>query len=123
MEQNFNISNDFSSLMDWFPSVKTINTKLTTDKIIEEKKQEDSKSINLKPEIKTNSRKCFTCKTKLSLVDELVSACGCGYKFCSKHRMPELHICTKLEQKRQMQREQLAKNLVKLDDKQTMNKI
>lgn len=123
MEQNFNISNDFSSLMDWLSNVKTINTKSIKDIIIEEKKQEDFNSINLKPEIKTNLRKCFTCKSKLSLVDELVSVCGCGYKFCSKHRMPELHICTKLEQKGQIQREQLEKNLVKLDNKKIMDKI
>ena len=40
-----------------------------------------------------DSKRCCegSCKKKLSLSD---FPCKCGFKFCSAHRIPELHQCT-----------------------------
>jgi len=38
------------------------------------------------------SRCCAdSCKTKLGMMD---FSCGCGGKYCLKHRLPEEHECT-----------------------------
>ena len=40
-----------------------------------------------------NSSKCFleNCKSKLKLYD---LSCRCENKYCTKHRLPELHNCS-----------------------------
>ena len=40
-----------------------------------------------------NKRKCWTCKSKLELVQQQVGICRCGYVFCVLHRLPEQHQC------------------------------
>jgi len=34
------------------------------------------------------------CNKKISIVDEIVSKCKCGFKFCILHRLAEKHNCT-----------------------------
>ena len=33
------------------------------------------------------------CKKKINSVDEIIATCRCGNKYCSKHRLPEMHNC------------------------------
>ena len=39
------------------------------------------------------SSKCFfeNCKSKLKLYD---LSCRCDHRYCTKHRLPELHSCS-----------------------------
>ena len=54
-------------------------------KVIEEKKE---KKIHKKSKKRCN---LVGCKKKLKLTD---LKCNCDLRFCSKHRLPELHFCT-----------------------------
>ena len=38
--------------------------------------------------------KGVNCSKKISLVDELVCKCKCGFIYCLLHRLPEKHGCT-----------------------------
>jgi hypothetical protein len=58
--------------------------------------------------------KCKMCNAKIGLLDELISTCKCEQKYCSKHRMPELHKCVKLEEIGDEQRKNLKLSLVKV---------
>ncbi|XP_077594377.1 AN1-type zinc finger protein 3 homolog isoform X2 [Stigmatopora nigra] len=40
-----------------------------------------------------NRRRCFSCQSKLELVQQELGSCRCGYVFCMLHRLPEQHHC------------------------------
>jgi hypothetical protein len=127
MENKSDIYKEFSSIMDWLSLSKGNNSNQNNNIIIEDNTSNSTIKIEKPNEqekpVQNSKRRCQICKAKISLVDELVSSCECENKFCSKHRMPESHSCVKLVLKGQNQKEQLAKSLVKLGDKQTLEKI
>ena len=88
-------------------------------KILEESKEEDvilpkiKKELKKEPEKKEeihkkSKKRCNLkcCKKKLKLTD---LECRCGFIFCSKHRLPELHICT--QNLKEKNREKYLKNV------------
>lgn len=38
--------------------------------------------------------RCFKCKKKLKIAEELVGKCRCNNIFCTKHRISSQHSCT-----------------------------
>ncbi|KAM9778435.1 AN1-type zinc finger protein 3-like [Syngnathus typhle] len=40
-----------------------------------------------------NRRRCYSCQSKLELVQQELGSCRCGYVFCMMHRLPEQHDC------------------------------
>ena len=58
---------------------------------VNEIKKENEKEKEKKKHKKSKRRCNFVgCKKKLKLTD---MECGCGFIFCSKHRLPEKHLC------------------------------
>lgn len=43
--------------------------------------------------LQKKKHRCWTCKTKVSLVEQEINRCICGYIFCTKHRHAEEHSC------------------------------
>ena len=41
-----------------------------------------------------NNKRCFECKSKLSLAQRECNKCLCGGVYCSKHRLAEQHSCS-----------------------------
>ena len=41
-----------------------------------------------------NNKRCFECKSKLSLIQIECNKCLCGGVYCSKHRLAEQHSCS-----------------------------
>ncbi len=67
----------------------------TTDNLINNKcvpENEIKKEKKIKKKHKKSKKRCnfVGCKKKLKLTD---MDCGCGFVFCSKHRLPENHQC------------------------------
>ena len=63
--------------------------------LIKAKKTKNKEKETKKPEKKIHKKskkRCnfIGCKKKLKLSD---LECNCGFRFCSKHRLPELHLC------------------------------
>jgi len=122
--QNQKIENDINSLFSWLNDKKLLineeqidnNIKQTNINIIENNDEHNSKSDKKK-------LKCKMCKKKINLLDELISKCKCGHKYCSKHRMQELHKCTKLDEICIEQRKNLQEQLIKLDSRSLFEKI
>ena len=58
-----------------------------------EKKHEKSEKKQEKKLHKKSNKRCnlINCKKKLKLTDLI---CNCDFRFCSKHRLPELHSCS-----------------------------
>ena len=86
----FFIPNDVEVLLDGTKK-KALEESKETD-IIEVKTEKEKKEKKEKKHKKSKKRcnlKC--CKKKLKLSD---LECNCGLRFCSKHRLPELHFCT-----------------------------
>ena len=67
------------------------------EKNTKEKSEKNSKNNSeKKPEKnihKKSKKRCnlINCKKKLKLTDFV---CNCDFRFCSKHRLPELHSCS-----------------------------
>ena len=72
--------------------------------IIKKKPEKKEKKEIHKKSKKRCNLKC--CKKKLKLSD---LECRCGYRFCSKHRLPELHFCT--QNLKEKNREKYLKNV------------
>ncbi|KAK0146291.1 AN1-type zinc finger protein 3 [Merluccius polli] len=62
-----------------------------------------------------NRRRCYSCQTKLELVQQELGSCRCGYVFCMLHRLPEQHNC--LFDHLGRGREEAVLKMVKLDRK------
>ncbi|XP_057679211.1 AN1-type zinc finger protein 3-like [Corythoichthys intestinalis] len=62
-----------------------------------------------------NRRRCFSCQSKLELVQQELGSCRCGYVFCMLHRLPEQHDC--LFDHLGRGREEAVLKMVKLDRK------
>ncbi|KAJ3606301.1 hypothetical protein NHX12_025822 [Muraenolepis orangiensis] len=62
-----------------------------------------------------NRRRCYSCQTKLELVQQELGSCRCGYVFCMMHRLPEQHNC--LFDHLGRGREEAVLKMVKLDRK------
>ena len=43
--------------------------------------------------VQKNRKRCWTCRSKLELVQQEVGKCRCDYVFCVLHRLPEQHAC------------------------------
>jgi len=54
------------------------------------------------------------CNIKISILDEIISRCKCSKFHCIKHRLPELHNCSAINNYKSDGKEQLAKSLVKI---------
>lgn len=50
-----------------------------------------------KPKVQKKKNRCWNCKAKLSLVEQEINKCLCGYIFCTKHRHAEEHNCSARE--------------------------
>ncbi|XP_061667816.1 AN1-type zinc finger protein 3-like isoform X2 [Syngnathoides biaculeatus] len=62
-----------------------------------------------------NRRRCYSCQSKLELVQQELGSCRCGYVFCMLHRLPEQHDC--LFDHLGRGREEAVLKMVKLDRK------
>ncbi|XP_077443066.1 AN1-type zinc finger protein 3-like [Stigmatopora argus] len=58
----------------------------------EEEEEESGGGGGCTPKQK-NRRRCFSCQSKLELVQQELGSCRCGYVFCMLHRLPEQHDC------------------------------
>jgi len=131
-DQNNNF-NEFSELINWmnesnlFETRRKDNIKILPElnnQVVENKSSSQNKAtesekndLNKNDKVSNKKPKCSMCNVKISLVDELVSTCKCQQKYCAKHRMPEAHLCSKLEEMGKEQRKNLELSLVKLDSK------
>ena len=82
---------------------RIVKRKLCSEEdIIKPYEKKDKKKMGSKKEIekkiekkihKKSKKRCnlIGCKKKLKLSD---LECNCKFRFCSKHRLPELHFCT-----------------------------
>jgi len=43
--------------------------------------------------VQKKKHRCWSCKAKVSLVEQEINKCLCGYVFCTKHRHAEDHVC------------------------------
>mgnify|MGYP001181763778 CR=1 FL=1 len=68
------------------------------------KEKEKEKKIHKKRKKRCNF---VGCKKKLKLTD---MECGCGFVFCSKHRLPEKHLC--LQDLKEKGREKYCENVI-----------
>jgi predicted nucleic acid binding AN1-type Zn finger protein len=82
------IPNDVDILFDGSKKTVVEESKENIILPIIKKKPEKKEEIHKKSKKRCNL-KC--CKKKLKLTD---LECRCGYRLCSKHRLPELHFCT-----------------------------
>ncbi len=65
---------------------------------------------------KTSQRKrCQQCKKKVGVLGFECSACN--YKYCTSHRLPECHNCSKIETLVDIERNNLNKQLQKVTSK------
>lgn len=112
--------NEFTNFMN------TLKNNITFEKkdITNNEKDKITTKITLKHTEKTDKEnainiqkklKCTLCKVKINAVDVIISSCKCEKKYCLKHRMPESHKCEKLENIKEIQKNNLGKNLIKID--------
>tara|TARA_B100001057_G_scaffold499318_1_gene609499 strand:- start:2729 stop:3097 length:369 start_codon:yes stop_codon:yes gene_type:complete len=87
-------------------SKKSIISKCSQiNKIKKEKeKEKEKKKIHKKSKKRCNF---IGCKKKLKLTD---MECGCGFIFCSKHRLPEKHDC--LQDLKEKSREKYCETVI-----------
>ncbi|XP_077408476.1 AN1-type zinc finger protein 3-like [Vanacampus margaritifer] len=78
----------------------------------EEEEEEDEAGGTPKQK---NRRRCYSCQSKLELVQQELGSCRCGYVFCMLHRLPEQHDC--LFDHLGRGREEAVLKMVKLDRK------
>ena len=95
------------------PTTKNLNNSkcLIVNKNKNEKKKEKKKEKEKeKKKIHKKSKKRCNfvgCKKKLKLTD---MDCGCGFIFCSKHRLPEKHMC--LQDLKEKSREKYCETVI-----------
>ncbi|XP_019727030.1 AN1-type zinc finger protein 3-like [Hippocampus comes] len=58
-----------------------------------EEEQEDGEEAGGGTPKQKNRRRCYSCQSKLELVQQELGSCRCGYVFCMLHRLPEQHDC------------------------------
>eukprot|EP00039_Didymoeca_costata_P018085 m.332069 g.332069 ORF g.332069 m.332069 type:complete len:167 (-) comp16868_c0_seq1:209-709(-) len=69
------------------------------------------------PRVQKKKNKCWHCKAKVSLVEQEINKCLCGFVFCTKHRHAEDHEC-------QYNHEERGKNVLsKKNEKVVKDKI
>ena len=131
MADQHNIFNEISDLVSWVNESILFETKCKDNINILPESNENIVTQSMKNKKNTDENaksinkhsRCNLCKVKISLIDDLISTCKCEQKYCSKHRMPEAHLCAKIEEICKEQRRNLEKKLVKLDSKFTQIKI
>ena len=104
------IPNDVDILLDGSKK-KILETSKEEDIILPITEKETKKEPEKKKEeakFKKSKKRCNLrcCKKKLKLTD---LECRCGYIFCSKHRLPELHFCC--QNLKEKNREKYLKNV------------
>lgn len=75
------------------PAAPTAPAKAATagpDAAADAPKDDDGPPVR---KIQKKKHRCWTCKTKVSLVEQEINKCICGYIFCTKHRHAEEHAC------------------------------
>ena len=82
-------------MLYFIPNDVEVSLNGTKKKVLEERKEVDIIEATLPEETKKHKKskkRCnfIGCKKKLKLSD---LECNCGFRFCSKHRLPELHLC------------------------------
>ncbi len=59
--------------------------------------------------------RCFECKRKITLAQQLASTCKCDKSFCLTHRHADMHSCTHIDQFKLEEKKLLEKTLVKVE--------
>jgi hypothetical protein len=59
--------------------------------------------------------KCFECKRKITLAQQIAAQCKCEQSFCLAHRHANMHACTYINQFKLDDKKLLEKTLVKVE--------
>ena len=59
--------------------------------------------------------KCFVCKRKINLAQQIAAQCKCEKSFCLEHRHANMHSCTYINQFKLDDIKILEKMLVKVE--------
>lgn len=71
--------------------------------------------------VQKKKHRCWECKAKISLIEQEINTCICGYTFCTTHRHAEEHNCIGDFQSRG--RNIIAKNNQKVVSDKVKNRI
>lgn len=71
--------------------------------------------------VQKKKHRCWECKAKISLIEQQINMCICGYTFCTTHRHAEEHKCIGDFQGRG--RKIIAKNNQKVVSDKVQNRI
>lgn len=72
-----------------------------------------SKPKELQETPKPASKKCnFICSRSVTLLESTMPCSACKEIFCLRHRLPEVHVCKKLEEFKEKKRKQLEEVLL-----------
>jgi hypothetical protein len=108
---NQQIFNDFTNFMNLFKN-DDLNNNI---KIIEDNGKHELESADKNVHKQVKKLRCSICKVKINAVDAIISSCKCDKNHCLKHRMPESHNCSKLNEISEAQKKNLKASLIKVD--------
>ena len=109
---------DFTDIIDLLKTKN--NDKSEYNNITEPIEKNDNlqkPEIIINNKINNKKKRCALseCKNKINNLDLIISNCKCNKQFCSKHRMPENHMCDYLENYKDNEKKFLESTLVKVD--------